>query len=102
MGVEEILKDTLNAALSPSLSYACRFWMRHASLADLQIDDVGSIYDFVSQHLLHWVEAMSLIGAVADSIRQWASLQSKLKVSMSDCAYHQAVTVFPLKSANLV
>jgi hypothetical protein len=102
MGVEEILKDTLNAALPPSLSYACRFWMRHASLADLQIDDVVSIYDFVSQHLLHWVEAMSLIGAVADSIRQWASLQSRLKVSMSDCAYHQAVTVFPLRSANLV
>jgi nucleoside-triphosphatase THEP1 len=85
--VQEIATDAVNAAISPSLSYACRFWMRHASLADLQPDDVDVIYDFVHQHILHWLEAMSLIGAVADSILQWTSLQSKLEVSTTGCAY---------------
>jgi hypothetical protein len=86
--VDEISQDALNAALSPSLSYACRFWMRHASLADLQIDDVESIHDFISQHFLHWLEGTSLIGAVANSIRQWAALQSKLEVSTASSVFH--------------
>jgi hypothetical protein len=82
--VQDISKDTLNAALPPSLSYACRFWMHHACLANLQMDDVDSICDFLYQHFLHWLEAMSLIGVLADSLRQWASLQSKLEVSIAD------------------
>lgn len=78
--LEELSDATLSAVLPPSLSYACRFWMRHASLANLQADDVKSIYDFMSLHFLHWVECMSVLHSMSDSISELVLMQGKLEV----------------------
>jgi hypothetical protein len=48
--------------LSLPLRYACRFWAIHLSRSDGREDTVRQLFrDFFYEHLLHWVETMSLL-----------------------------------------
>ena len=59
--------------LPPHVQYACRYWVNHlqhcASLAEgLMSILAAKAYAFLKVHLLHWVEAMSLIGRFNEAI----------------------------------
>jgi hypothetical protein len=63
--------------ISEALSYSCRFFTRH--LVELRVLD-GMVRDaweeFVSKHLLHWMEAMSWLGQISEtenSLRELAA-----------------------------
>jgi hypothetical protein len=63
-------------ALSPEVQYACRFWAHHWTAADFGEDNGLAVYGFLEEHLLHWLEAMSLLGyagEVISAIRRTAS-----------------------------
>ena len=47
--------------LSESLSYACIYWIEHILAAKAELH-LQRIYTFLSKHLLHWMEAMSILG----------------------------------------
>jgi hypothetical protein len=48
--------------LPESLSYACIYWIEHICLAKKTDDNLQQIYTFLSRHLLHWMEVMSILG----------------------------------------
>jgi hypothetical protein len=56
------LSSRIERHLSPPFRYACRFWAIHLSRSEGREDTVQQLFrDFFYQHLLHWVEVMSLL-----------------------------------------
>ena len=74
---------TKASAQFPALvPYACQYWVRHLQESDCRhrlfasrIKDAKRIKGFCQNHLLHWIEAMSLMKKVSDAIRAVASLE---------------------------
>ncbi|PTD03479.1 Vegetative incompatibility protein HET-E-1, partial [Fusarium culmorum] len=58
----------LEERVPPELQYACMYWVHHQTKVDLQPNDVDDMYDFLETHFLHWLEALSLIGRISESI----------------------------------
>lgn len=51
----------LTRSLSPDLQYACRYWVIHLQQSQKDIVDGDATHRFLQKHLLHWLEAMSLM-----------------------------------------
>ncbi|KAF2023166.1 hypothetical protein EK21DRAFT_81505, partial [Setomelanomma holmii] len=58
----EIDNGTIASSLSPELQHACRYWVDHLKHSGQDIVDGDTTHLFLQKHLLHWLEAMSLIG----------------------------------------
>jgi hypothetical protein len=68
-------QSTISQQLSPSLRYACRYWAHHVRQADGRFDDHSSILDFLYVHLLHWLEALSLLRQTPEALRVLRDLE---------------------------
>ena len=55
--------------LSESLSYTTIYWIEHILAAKVELH-LQRIYTFLSKHLLHWMEAMSILRMSRRTIRQ--------------------------------
>ena len=79
----------LNQYIPGTLQYACRNWMFHleALNSDGKEDDITSALErldrFLSKHLLHWIECMSLLG--------WVDV---ISASLNRLYSWQAVSIF--------
>ncbi|KAF3067523.1 hypothetical protein CFAM422_008521 [Trichoderma lentiforme] len=70
-----VSEETLNKFLRQEVQYACRFWILHVKRSQSSIKDGDDWHSFLLSHLLHWLEAMSLLGRTSES----ASLVKELK-----------------------
>jgi hypothetical protein len=96
-----------------SIRYACVYWVDHLcdseSVSDDAIDglsyrenfsDQGRVHTFLVKHLLHWFEALSLIGEIDKGIMGLYSLERRLTKSLSENIIqhkefvHDAIRVF--------
>lgn len=68
-------------ALSPAVQYACRYWVYHVQQSRYEIDDKDEVCSFLKEHLLHWLEALSLMGRLSDAVGFVSTLQSAVSVS---------------------
>ncbi|TFA99728.1 hypothetical protein CCMA1212_008564 [Trichoderma ghanense] len=64
----EVEQSTLETALPPEVQYACLYWVFHHKQSMCKIEDGGLVDRFLNRHLLHWLEALGLIGRIAESI----------------------------------
>ncbi|KAJ4293221.1 hypothetical protein N0V90_008503 [Kalmusia sp. IMI 367209] len=64
----EIDQNTVNACLPPEVQYACRYWVYHWRESKCLIRDDNLVHCFLARHLLHWLEALGLLGRVSESI----------------------------------
>lgn len=64
----EIDEGTVASSLPPELQYACRYWVHHLEQSEQHVRDGESTHLFLQEHFLHWLEAMSLMGYISDSI----------------------------------
>jgi hypothetical protein len=76
----EIAQADINQALSPSVQYACKYWVKHAQNATMKLLDKGPVDNFLRRHLLHWVEAMSLMENVSDALLAITDLSTLVQV----------------------
>jgi hypothetical protein len=60
--------------------YACLYWAKHLSGAKVVIDDDHRVHVFLKRHFLHWLEALSLLGKLRESIEMIKNLQTQLAV----------------------
>ncbi|CAI7576523.1 unnamed protein product [Penicillium bialowiezense] len=60
--------------ISPELKYACRYWVKHLQDGHLPLDEC-LIYRFLTNHFLHWLEVMSILGLADGPLEHLASLQ---------------------------
>jgi hypothetical protein len=78
---EDIDKQTIDAHLPLDIQYACRYWVYHAKQCGSIIRDTDQVYNFLKRHFLHWLEALSLMGRVSESISMINDLIAMLDVS---------------------
>ena len=76
----EIDESRITASLPPELQYACRYWVDHLERSRRGIEDRDATHRFLETHLLHWLEAMSLIDETGLCVRLVARLQSLVAV----------------------
>ncbi|KAL4745501.1 hypothetical protein BDW72DRAFT_186580 [Aspergillus terricola var. indicus] len=78
----EIDCQTVNCYLPPELQYSCRYWAHHL----VQSKELGSLmhdaYAFLRKHLLHWMEAMSILGLASEALSIIGLLQSAENVKL--------------------
>jgi NACHT domain len=80
---DEIDKNTLHERLRPDIQYGCQFWVHHLEHSGRRIHDQDKFHVFLQQHFLHWLEALSLIGRMSQSIISISTLQKLVAVSSS-------------------
>ena len=71
-------------ALSLEVRYACRYWAYHLNQSGGRICDGGIVDAFLKKNFLYWLEAMSFIGELSESIHIINILQS-----LTDVRYFQ-------------
>lgn len=79
--VEQPDPDPLNF-----IRYSCTYWINHLIDGNPQkeedhIQDYDNVYEFLKEHLLHWMEVMSLIGKFSEGINAISSLEYYISVS---------------------
>nr|CEG03949.1 unnamed protein product [Fusarium acuminatum CS5907] len=72
----------LEKSMPSQLQYACMHWAYHQMEHNPNLDDDNEVYDFLTTHFLHWVEAMSLLGRVKDCLESLRSLARWLEVCL--------------------
>ncbi|KAG9234358.1 hypothetical protein BJ875DRAFT_401290 [Amylocarpus encephaloides] len=82
----DIDKQTIDTHLSLDIQYACRYWVYHAKEYGSIICDDDQVHTFLKSHFLHWLEALSLIGRVSESISMIADLMAMLNPIVSEKA----------------
>ncbi|ORY72165.1 uncharacterized protein BCR38DRAFT_360285 [Pseudomassariella vexata] len=66
----------VDKSLSAEVQYACRYWVYHVAQAGRRISDSDEVHTFLTRHLLHWIEALSLVGKASESLYSIRNLQS--------------------------
>jgi hypothetical protein len=68
--------------LPQDLAYACLFWIEHICMVtDDEVSIMNRLDDFLHRHLLHWLEAMSILRKSRETIRLLEDLFGWVKVS---------------------
>jgi len=78
----EIGIQRVNDCLPPEVQYACQYWVDHLARSQHTLQDGGAVHTFLSAHLLHWLEALSLLGLVRRSLSMVDRLLGLLDVSL--------------------
>jgi hypothetical protein len=78
----EIDEGTISSSLPPELQYACRYWVEHFVRSQHSIADGDAVHVFLQRHLLHWLEAMSLMGETGQCVHLLARLQAITTVNV--------------------
>ncbi|KAJ4076770.1 hypothetical protein NW756_012779 [Fusarium oxysporum] len=72
----DIDRGQIDERLPPEAQYACLYWVYHLKESHERVRDRDQAYEFLEVHFLHWLEALSLIGRIAESIGFIDELQS--------------------------
>lgn len=79
----DIKQATIDLHLPAGARYACLYWVYHIEQSCAQITDNHQAYRFLKSHFLHWLEALSLLGKISDSIAMIRTLQEHISVSLT-------------------
>jgi hypothetical protein len=83
MSRSDLEPEAISRYLPPEVQYACRYWVFHMKRGQCRLRDDGEVYRFLATHFLHWIEALSLIGHVSESVAMIEDLLSLLEVRTS-------------------
>ncbi|KAI0658895.1 hypothetical protein C8Q70DRAFT_875350, partial [Cubamyces menziesii] len=76
------LPARLSRNIPAALEYACRYWTRHLCEAEVCEDLLTALEEFCTCHILHWLEALSLLGCVDSAVEDLQLVQTCLKASI--------------------
>ncbi|KAL4879202.1 hypothetical protein BJY04DRAFT_220322 [Aspergillus karnatakaensis] len=74
-----IPRSGVNACIPHPLRYSCLYFTSHISKAKISSSQSTMLYQFLQHHLLHWLEALSLMQRVADGVRMLQVLEDKIE-----------------------
>ncbi|KAF2623590.1 WD40 repeat-like protein [Macroventuria anomochaeta] len=72
----EINEEMVASSLPAKLQYACRYWVDHLEHSQRSVADGDAVLVFIQTHLLHWLEAMSLMRETGQCVRLLSRLQA--------------------------
>jgi hypothetical protein len=76
----DIDRQTIDSHLPPETQYACQYWVYHLKESESIIRDHDQVHKFLQSHFLHWLEALSLMGRLRESISMIDSLVAIVEV----------------------
>ena len=74
----DVESSRVEQALPPELRYTCLYWIQHLQQSCVQLCDNDQVHQFLQEHLLHWLEALTWIGKISDSILAISSLETQI------------------------
>jgi len=78
----DVESSHLEQCLPPEVQYACLYWIQHLQKSCVSLDDDSyHVHAFLQEHLLHWLEALSLMGKTSEGVLTLSSLESYISVS---------------------
>jgi hypothetical protein len=80
----EIDIHSISRHLPPELQYACRYWTQHLLQCLDPVTELIKAFSFLKIHLLHWMEAMGVLGIISEVVGVIKRLQSLIQVSSSE------------------
>ncbi|KAF3104161.1 hypothetical protein TWF706_004631 [Orbilia oligospora] len=84
---EEVEVSRIDTNIPGCLRYACSYWIHHLKCGfedlGLRNEDADRIYAFLCKHFLHWLEALSLVGRMTESVLLIETLSQLAKESES-------------------
>jgi hypothetical protein len=83
----KIEESRVQQCLSLEVQYACRYWVQHIQRSCAQLRDDDQEHQFLQKHLLHWLEALSLMGKTSEGVLALTFLESQ--ISVSHVKYHK-------------
>lgn len=78
--VANIETSTVKKSLPPEVQYACLYWVRYLERSGTQLYD--QVYQFLQDHLLHWLEALGWMRKTFEGILAIVSLEALILVSL--------------------
>ncbi|KAN0085478.1 WD40-repeat-containing domain protein [Elaphomyces granulatus] len=92
-----MVKDVPDPDPLASIRYSCVFWVDHLCKADdksldrkKKLSDDGTIFAFLKEHFLHWLESLSLIYKLSDGVLSIKKLLHKVQSKFTPSS-HQFV-----------
>ncbi|KAK4249360.1 hypothetical protein C7999DRAFT_39481 [Corynascus novoguineensis] len=64
----EIDWQIISTSVPTEVQYACQYWVYHTKESRGNVRDGGLVHSFLTRHLLHWLEALGLLGRISESI----------------------------------
>jgi WD40 repeat protein len=92
---DEVDPEVVKMNIPRDLRYACLYWIGHLVEAGGCIRDRDNVHQFLTKHILHWIEALSLLKSLHKATRYIQALQ-RLVVSVSNNCLR------PLKGKKLI
>ena len=83
----DISQQTIDACLPLEVQYACQYWVFHWKESKILIRDGDDVDCFLTRYLLQWLEALSIIGRLSESVGMIGDLLGCLSVSFSPICY---------------
>ncbi|KAF2417699.1 hypothetical protein EJ08DRAFT_575532, partial [Tothia fuscella] len=80
---KDIDRQVIDDYLPAEVQYACRYWVSHLVKGGDRIQDGDQVHDFLMKHFLHWLEALSIMGNVVESISMMEALRPILEPNKS-------------------
>jgi hypothetical protein len=78
--VTDIESSQVKKCLPLEVQYACLYWVQHLQRSSAQFYD--QVYQFLQDHFLHWLGALSWIGKTSEGILAIFSLEALIPVSL--------------------
>lgn len=85
--IHEVQPSEIDHHLPKEVQYSCQYWVDHLERVDherrieIGLHDDGKIHVFLLEHLLHWLEALSLMGKISKGLHMITRLEAMLNVS---------------------
>lgn len=80
LGPQVIDADIIHQHIPRELQYSCQHWVSHLEKSQNSATLVEDAFIFLKTHLLHWLEAMGILGLVSEVIHAISNLQSIAQV----------------------
>ncbi|KLJ06195.1 hypothetical protein EMPG_10376 [Blastomyces silverae] len=75
---KEVEQATVAKYIPNHVQYACRYWINHLLATDLTPFMDETIYRFLRDHILHWFEALSLLGKIGEGANMIVEFSERL------------------------
>ena len=77
----KMCSHVVESCIPLDVQYACRSWVDHLRRSNTVPCDNDQTHRFFQHHFLHWLEALSFLGKLSDSIHYIRTLEALLSVS---------------------
>ncbi|KAJ6263478.1 Vegetative incompatibility protein [Drechslerella dactyloides] len=85
----DIKPGVVEQYITPAVGYACQHWVHHLKRGQYELNENDQVYKFLQEHLLHWLEATSLLEVSSKNIYLINDLESLNSTVLYKFSYPQ-------------